>query len=205
MAKVPWGALFFGTVGGAAAFRALYRPARAVVRNGYVTRCAGDGGCDPHMAIQSAEGIAPVYAVTSGRVLEVKELGAKAQGARHVRIASSREPVVLCYELGSQSMVHLQPGQKIGMGEEIAKADTVGFGVERYVRKTDGSIEVLHIEPASWLASRGLGVSVKKRKAEQQWCEQGRRLVVPERSLQCGLELPEPPRATLLPVSVTTG
>lgn len=194
--KVPFGAIFFGLLGAGAVVRTFYRPHRAVVRDGYALRCAGGASCDKAVTIESMRGVAPVYAASPGVAVVAPGM---------IKIVSSREPVVLTYRFEGSHSVHVAHGQKVGMGQPIAQAGRVGFAVDQALRTgTAGDVKFKPLVPSAWLAARGLRLSSKHRRGEQQWCEGGRRLAVPEQALKCGMDLPEPASFMLLPVSVTT-
>jgi hypothetical protein len=74
------------------------------------------------------------------------------------------------------------------------------FGVSR---SATGEPTIAAIEPASWLAARGLRVSVQKQPTNK-WCETGRKITTPHQVSKCGLRLPVPASFMLLPVSVTS-
>lgn len=197
-AKVPWGALIAGGVGAAALVRTFYRPYRAVVADGYAFRCAAEGGCEPAMVIESYAGQAPVYAVTSGRVVVV--------APNVVQIASKSEPTVVRYEGeiatgGMQVQVGL--GDEVGIGQQIGMAQRLKFSVFVAWRDAAGKIEWRPNEPASWLATHGLRISAKRRASgSAKWCEGGRKLTVPQIVGNCKIKLPTPGAFMLLPVSV---
>lgn len=207
--RVPWGAIIWGGLGTALAVRALYRPARAVVSDGYAKRCAGrtNGGCSPTMLIESFAGAGPVYAPVAGRVLSAGQLkGISLPGHQAhtvIRIAAAREPVVLEYRGDLQPQV--QAGEQVGVGQQIALGSEVAFSVTE-LRSDGQQVASVQLEPASWLAARGLRISQRRHPADTEgpnWCEGGRKLVVPESAGLCNLELPAPGGLMLLPVSVT--
>jgi hypothetical protein len=177
--KIPWGALFLGGVGTAAAVRTFWRPHRAVMRDGQIARCAGDPNCRKSMTIR-AIGRPEVYAVASGRIVDVSERG-------RLVIAAANEPVLLVYS-GSGMRPRVGPG-KVSIGQQVADAEVLDFGVFALKRDPDGAISTVALEPAAWLSARGGG---------------GRHLVVPQKTMRCGFKLPAPGAAMLLPVSVTT-
>jgi hypothetical protein len=185
------GAYVWSAVTAALLFRTFYRPARAVVNKGYATRCPGEG-CKPGLAIEGP-GAVTVYAVTSGRA-------AVSQGS--VSIASDREPIVITYTGVGQ--VFVQTGEDIGMGQQLAVMNGVDFSVTEVFREPGGRVLFRPIEPASYLAARGLRISEKGAPASVLWCSHGRRITVPKAVLACGIRLPDPSSLMLLPVSVTT-
>lgn len=192
--------MVFGAAGAYGVFRTFYRPARAVVADGFVTACAAaNGKCDPAMVIESLAGRAPVYATTSGRVIAL---------GQSIQIASSTEPIVQRYDFDPTKGFEAQVanGQKVGIGQQIALAERVAFSVFVAWRNNDGSIKWIPNEPASWLAARGLSISVKKRSKGEGglWCDGGRKISVPGYVPNCNIRLPTPGSFMLLPVSVTT-
>lgn len=190
-----WGALGWTLAASAFAFRTFYRPARAAVKRGYVERCAGATGCQPSVRIKAYPATTEVYALTSGR------LAATATG---VSIASDREPVVVSY--GTLRQLFVPNGAEVGVGQAIGIADAVELAVTEIVRSADGKIAFRKIEPTAWLAARGLKVSVDGAAASSSslWCTGGRKLVMPTQVATCGIKVPTPSNAMLLPVSVTT-
>jgi hypothetical protein len=149
------------------------------------------------MGIESMRGVAPVYSVVPGRVLRV-------EGQRIV-LASSNEPVVVFYSGDLQSMV--VAGDAVGLGQTIAAGSSIQFAVSELVRQADGRVEEQVLEPAAWLAARGLSISAKSNVTDatgERWCEAGRKLVIPEQvRSSCEIRLPKPPGFALLPVSST--
>jgi len=207
--RLPWGAIVWSGVGGVLLWRTFYRPSRAVIADGYALRCAGKTGdqCFEAMRLGSFQGAAPVYTPVAGRVLSSGVIThAYVRGGApetSIRIAAQHEPVVLTYSGSIQPQV--SEGEQVGVGQQIALAQEVDFGVKE-LRHTSGGVEEVPLEPASWLAARGLQLSVKAHKADAEgpnWCEGGRQLRVPESAALCGLELPPPGGLMLLPVSVT--
>jgi hypothetical protein len=207
--RMPWGAIIWAGVGTALAVRTFYRPARAVVADGYAKACAGRlaGACRQSMLIESFTGAGPVYAPVSGRVLASGQLrGATVVGAQPhtiLRIAAAHEPVILEYAGALRPQV--QEGEQVGAGQQIALASELAFGVTE-LRSDGQQVAEVALEPASWLAARGLRISQKAHAADAEgpnWCEGGRKLVVPESAGLCDLELPPPGGLMLLPVSVT--
>ncbi len=195
--KYPWGAMFWGTVGVAAAVRALYRPFRAVMRDGFASRCAAEG-CSPNMVVDSFSGQSEIYAPVGGTVV--------ATTGSSIYIAIGSEPTLLEYSADpGQINVQVIPGEVVGAGQQIGLASRVRFGVYDLERTGNGGAKIGRpYEPASWLANHGCTVSHKKHKTTGEvWCEGGRKLVVPATVAKCGLRLPPPNGFALLPVSAT--
>lgn len=188
LAALAWAALATG-----ATVRTFHHPARALVQDGVVHRCAGEPGCDPSMDVKSLIGMAPVYALCSGRVI--------GQGPNSLHIASKHEPMILVYESLMQHAVGL--GKDVGIGQQVGLANMLRFSVFAVVRQPTGQLTLSAVEPAAWLAARGLAVSVKSHPAAK-WCEGGRKIVAPAGVPKCGLKLPTPASFMLLPVSVTS-
>ena len=206
--RVPWGTVAWGSIAGALLWRTFYRPSRAIVQDGFVRRCAGktSGVCSTSMAIESFEGAGPVYTPVAGRVLSVGALAAVSLPGivpqTVIRVAATHEPVILEYRGAVQPQV--SEGEKVGVGQQIALAQSLEFSVQE-IRRTATGTSPVQLEPASWLAARGYGISVKKHEADtegENWCEGGRKLRVPESAVLCNLELPAPGGLLLLPVSV---
>jgi hypothetical protein len=210
----PIGVVLLGAIGAGSAVRAAWRPHRALVRDGFVIRCAGpgavQGACDTGMHIESYRGKAEVYSPVAGRIVRVIPPGAQnpaAMAGGVIQVAAKGEPVLLSY-VGSVAHGGIDPqvtvGQKVGAGQVLGMAAGVAFAV-RFVQSTGGgAVTTIALEPASWLAARGLRVSAKRRAGQaRQWCEMGRKLQVPQSVGQCGMKLPNPSGFMLLPVSVT--
>jgi hypothetical protein len=181
--------LVFGTLGVAALVRALWRPARALVWAGKLSRCSGKssfGVCDPADVVTTTRG-EPVYAVTSGRIV--------AKGPTFIHIASDYEPVILAYQ-------GLAPGVKEGdtvaVGQQIGLSDgELAFTVQQW--KKGQQLE--YVAPGAWLAARGMAHVQGQTSAS--WCDTGRSIVVPpDARTTCGFALPDKAAFTLLPVSV---
>jgi len=192
--KYPWGAMFWGTIGIAAAVRALYHPFRAVMRNGFPSRCASDGSCDPSMTIDSFEGESEIYALGSGTVVAASPAG--------IYIALNSEPTLVEYAADpGQLVTQVVTGESVGAGQQIGLAKRVKFAV--YMIDQSATVG-RPFEPASWLANHGLRVSHKTHKTSGAvWCAGGRKLVVPQTVATCGMRLPPPNGFALLPVSAT--
>lgn len=189
-----WGAALWTVAAGAFAFRTFYRPSRAAVQRGYVERCSGGSGCIQSTKIRAYPDTTTVYALTSGRV---------AITATGVSIASDREPVVVSY--GTLGQVFVPNGAEVGLGQALGIASGVELAVTEIVRSSDGKISFKKIEPTAWLAARGLKVSVEGAASPSSlWCTGGRKLVMPVAVATCGIRVPTPSNAMLLPVSVTT-
>ncbi len=188
LAALAWTGLAAGTL-----LRTFYHPCRALIRDGYATRCAGEPNCDPTMDLKSLVGVAPVYAAASGRVI--------ATGPNYLHLASKHEPVILAYENVQQVQVGL--GADIGIGAQLGISSVLRFSVFGAVRSGSGAVSLVAIEPAAWLAARGLRVSEKSHPPGL-WCEGGRKVRTPAKVPNCGLKLPVPSGFMLLPVSVTS-
>lgn len=195
--KYPWGAIFWGTIGAAAAVRALYHPFRSVMRDGFASRCAAEG-CDPAMTIDSFSGQSELFAPVGGTVVSTSPTS--------IYIALGSEPTLLEY-VGTDGgmVVQVTPGEKVGAGQQIGLAKRVKFAVYEVARTAQGTAAIGRAyEPASWLANHGCTVSHKKHKVSGAvWCAGGRHLVVPDTVAKCGIRLPPPNGFALLPVSAT--
>lgn len=199
MANIPLGAVVLGALGVGAAVRTFYHPNRAVVADGFVLRCAADPGCAPAMVIESYAGKAPIFSTVAGRVV-----GATVS---QIMIVSKDEPVMVVYD-GETDRGGLDPqvsfGDDVGLGQQVGLGSRVNFSVRVALRAADGQAKWVPNEPAAWLAARGLRVSAKKRAGGgSQWCEGGRKIVVPKHVGECGIRLPSPGAFMLLPVSIT--
>ena len=188
-----WGAAIWATIGAALAFRTFYHPHRAVVERGFASRCTGDTGCNSPMTIQPERGTTTAYAVTSGTVV---------LSSAGLMLVSDREPVLIGY--GAQiGQVLLPNGAEVGIGTPLAVMRQVDLTVTEIVRSPTGQVSFRALEPASWLASRGLTIAAKGNLKGALWCTHGRTIVLPTKVAQCGTKLPAPSAALLLPVSVT--
>jgi murein DD-endopeptidase MepM/ murein hydrolase activator NlpD len=180
-----------GAIAAASAVKAVFRPHRAVVREGAVSGCPGVNQyneCDPTLPIEAPAGTA-VYSTATGRVVAV--------GEDFVHIATRNEPVVLYYDGITPSVTE---GQYVGRGQEIGSSrGRLYFGVQQFVQGGG----VVNIEPSSWLAARGNRIASKYTGPGGQWCEQGRHISVP-RSAGAPCQFHEPDKAAfaLLPVTV---
>lgn len=188
---LPLSAAVWSVLGGFAAYRALVRPTRAVFDQGEVTACPGGAGCARGLAIRSSRGIAAVYALVSGTVTRV--------AGDRIELASSVEPVLVSYQGISTASVAV--GQAVKAGQPIGQAAELTLSVAQIQRYADGRLGTVGIEPASWLASRGLRPAARTTPGAL-WCQAGRSLVVPQDVARCGLRLPDPPGFSLLPVTV---
>lgn len=171
---------------------------RAVFDSGEITECPGSSrGCELTLGIRSATGPAPVYSLVSGTVSRVVP-------GSVVEIASAVEPVIVSYvgalELNAAG-VQIAPGQAVRVGQVLGRAASIGLAVAQLTRLADGRIAMVPIEPASWLASRGLRVATTLTPG-MQWCQGGRTLVVPAEAARCGMRIADPPGFSLLPVNV---
>jgi hypothetical protein len=181
-------------LGGIAALslvKSVFRPHRAVVREGAVANCPGPNPynvCDPTLPIDTPQGAA-VYSTATGRIVAV--------GADFVHVATRNEPVVLYYDGISPTV---SEDQYVGRGQKIGESTgRVGFGVQQF---TPGG-DVVNIDPSSWLAARGNRIAGKYTGAGTQWCEQERHVSVPRSSgAPCQFYEPDKAAFALLPVTV---
>jgi hypothetical protein len=187
----PVAVAVWSVIGGFAAYRALVRPVRAVFDQGQVTDCPGGAGCTPTLGIRSTSGVAPVYALVSGTATRV--------APDRVELTSRHEPVIVSY-LGALAPT-LAPGQVVRAGDLIGQTDHVSLAVSQIQRLAGGALASVAIEPASWLATRGLRAATKLTPGTL-WCQGGRTLAVPQDVARCGMRLPEPSGFSLLPVNV---
>jgi hypothetical protein len=195
--KYPWGAILWGTVGVAAAVRALYHPFRSVIRDGFASKCSAEN-CDPTMTIDSFSGESEIYAPVGGVVVSTTDSS--------IYLALGSEATILEYLSAPGAMVvQVQPGESVGAGQQIGLASRLQFGVYEITRTTDGHAALGRpYEPASWLANHGCKISHKKHTTTGAvWCEGGRKLVVPQAVANCGIRLPPPNGFALLPVSAS--
>lgn len=192
--KLPWSALIAASLGTLSAVRAFYRPNRALTKEGYVRLCAADNACDPAMTLDAAGG--SVYCPLAGTVLSA--------GTGWVVIKPDVDDVVLSYAWtpsAAPSQQLVASGAHVGAGQQIAVGGVFRFSVRQVVRGPSGTSIGAPFEPASWLAVRGLRISMKSR-APSLWCETGRNLTVPQGVAKCEIELPSPSPLSLLPVTV---
>ncbi len=191
LAAITWSALTLGLLA-----RTFYRPQRAVVAKGYAVGCPGkvSGTCKPELSIQGSPGAVPIYAVTSGAAAIASD--------GSLSIASDREPIVVSYGKGPEQLL-VRTGEHVGLGQQVGFMSKVAFSVTEIVRDGAGGVTFRPIEPASWLAARGLRIAQSGNVPSDLWCSHGRTISVPSASLSC-VRLPEPSALMLLPVSVTT-
>jgi hypothetical protein len=179
-----------GTIATLAAIRTLFRPHRAIVREGAIARCPGGSPCDPTLAVDTpAE--EPVFATAPGRVVAI--------GQGYVHIAARSDPVILYYD-GVLAEDGLVEGQYVGGGQRIGRSTgRIFFGVMEFA---PGG-EAYNVDPSSWLASRGQRIAARYTGPGTAWCEESRHVSVP-RSAGAACQLHEPDRAkfALLPVTV---
>jgi hypothetical protein len=182
-----------GGIATLALVKALFRPHRAVVREGAVAACPGAnprGVCDASLAIDSPAGTA-VYATAGGRIA--------ASGDRFLHLATSDEPVMLMYD---GVVPEVQEGQYVGRGQKIGTVlqSRMYFSVTQFL--PNGSL--VKVDPSSWLASRGQKIAATYTGAGTSWCEQGRHIEVPESAGRaCDLHEPDKGAFALLPVTVS--
>lgn len=183
-----------GTLGLMSGIKFFWRPHRAVVREGRVEACPGDNQydvCDPTLRITAPAGVG-AYAPLSGIVA--------ATGDNFVHIIGRHEPVIVMID-GIQPRV--EEGQSVGPGQRIGTTlSQVAIGVweiapgEPFTMKT--------VDPASWLASRGMRVAAENTGSGELWCEGGRDITVPKSAgSACALRRPQPGKFGLLPVQVS--
>lgn len=195
---MPW---VLGGVGALLAFRTFYRPHRALIAEGFVSRCAGPKTdpsnptygyiCDVTMTVvqggPDGGGLDDVFSVVKGDVISV--------GPYWVHIQAINEPVVLYY---GNILPSVEMGERVGRGQTIGQGEEIHFGVwELYPQG-----RIVALEPASWLASRGLRVASTLTEGGK-WCSDGRKIAVPrDVHSRCPMELPKEAGFALLPVSV---
>lgn len=196
--KHPYGAMFWAGLGALAAFRALYHPWRTLVKDGFPSRCSGDGSCDPSMTISSFSGQTEVYSPVRG-VVAVAKPGS-------LLIIPDDQAVVLEYRSDPNAfLVQMHSGDKVSAGQQVGLASQVSFAVWILSRTASGQPQMgAAIEPASWLATHGIKISATYHKNQTTWCGAGRKLVVPQTvASQCSITLPAPTGYALLPISAT--
>jgi hypothetical protein len=192
---IPATTYVLGTIGALFLFRGIWFPNRAVVKKGAISTCAGSspsGGCDPSMRIQAEKG-AKIFATGGGKVLSV--------GPDWIHIQVSNEPVILFYQGLKPSRgegSHVFAGQKIGEA-----SGEVLFGVWELTPDKGAGVDLVPVEPASWLAARGMRVAMKDESDKNLWCAERRHLVVPKDAHgKCKLRNPRAAGFALLPVSI---
>jgi len=184
--------------GALALTRGFFRPHRAVVHTGGVSKCSGgtaSTACDPADTLAVQPGT-DVYALSPGRVVLVDSL--------RIEIVLSNEPVVLVYEGVEPSILG---GHHVGRGEVIGHA---AGAVVRFATlalfQGQGGPEVRPMPPSAWLAARGLRHAVSDTGAGGSWCEGGRRIEIPVASQRgCEFSMPDPAGFSLLPVQIGAG
>jgi len=183
---LTWPTVLWGAAGAAALVRAFWNPAR-VVTDAPPLGCPGMG-CDPGLMFGPSS--ASMYAVTSGRVHAMDPtLG--------LQIVSRVEPVLVTYQ-GWTALDNLRVGQDVRLGQNLGQALR---GLTFAVQQIQPGGKLVPLEPASWLAARGLKPSSV---ASPLWCAQGRKILVPRAVASCGFRLPDPSSVMLLPVSTMT-
>jgi hypothetical protein len=190
--KVAWGAVTWGALGLLALTRAFWRGNRALMRDGYVASCAGGKDCSTEMTVDATEDAQAIYSPVSGVVVSAD--------TNNVVIVPNNEAAVLQFSM-SEAQVQVATGQRVGAGQQIGLARRIGFSVSRL----NADASMTPYEPASWLAVHGMRVSGKFRfetKADEQWCETGRKLEVPSQVASCGMSIASPSGYALLPVNI---
>jgi hypothetical protein len=192
---VPWSALIAATLGTVAAVRAFYRPNRSLTKDGYVRLCAADNACDPAMTVDAA----------GGNVMSPMAAQVISAGPGWAVLKPDLDDVLLSYawdpSSGPSAQVMAQ-GQHVHAGQVLAIGGVFRFSVRQLSRGSSGTTVGAPLEPAAWLAVRGLRISSKS-KEPSLWCEGGRALTVPQGVAKCGIELPAPSPYSLLPVTVS--
>lgn len=193
-ALVPF--VFVG-LGALALVRGAFRPHRAILKEGTVSRCGGPNQflvCDPTDAIGTPVST-PAYATAPAKVVAV--------GERFVHLAVTNEPVFLMYEGIEPSVVE---GQHVGRGQKIGTATgPVAFGVWQ-LAPSDKGPKMQVVPAAAWLAARGMKHVIKNTGPADKWCEGGRVIRVPANVKQaCGFRQPDPAKFALLPVQIEMG
>lgn len=191
---IPATTYVLGTIGALFLFRGIWFPNRAVVKKGTVSACAGSTaqGCDPSMHIVAEKGT-KVFAAGGGKVLSV--------GPDWMHIQVTNEPVILFYQ-------GVKPGRKEGShvfaGQKIGESDgALMFGVWELTQDTGEGVDLVPVEPASWLAARGMKIAMKEEGDGGLWCTEKRHLIVPKDAHgKCKLRNPRAAGFALLPVSI---
>lgn len=183
-----------GGIAGLALVKTLFRPHRAVVREGGVAACPGPNRykvCDASLSIAAPAGTG-AFATAGGRIAAI--------GDRFVHLAAHDEPVVLMYD-GITPVSSLREGQYVGRGQKLGESNGhVYFSVTQFM---PGG-KLVKIDPSSWLASRGQKIAATYTGPGTEWCEQGRTIEVPlEAGRACGLHEPDRGSFALLPVTVS--
>lgn len=192
---IPATTYVLGTIAGLFLLRGIWFPNRAVVKKGAISSCAGSsasGGCDPSMRIQVEKGT-KVFAAGGGKVLSV--------GPNWIHIQVTNEPVILFYQGLKPSRGE---GSHVFAGQKIGEADSeLLFGVWELTPDTGQGVDLVPVEPSSWLAARGMRVAVKDESEESLWCAERRHLLVPKDAHgKCKLRNPRAAGFALLPVSI---
>lgn len=193
-AVMPFVFMGLGTL---SVLRGVFRPHRAVLQRGTVSRCAGPNQfmvCDPTDQVEAPEGT-DAYATAPGKVVAV--------GDGFVHVAVSNEPVFLMYEGIDPVVVE---GQYVGRGQTLGKAmGPVSFGVWQLAPGKAGPV-MQQVPAAAWLAARGMKHVVKNLGAANKWCEGGRTIQVPSAVKEsCSFKQPDPAKFALLPVQINMG
>ena len=189
----------YAIIGALCLLRGVWRPHRAILREGQVTRCSGQssyGSCDPSIALSAPTGTR-VYAVAPGRIMAAED------GFLH--ILADNEPVLLMYA-GLAPSVH--EGTYVGRGQTIGTVGegTVHFSVSEMVPADNAlGYQLQALPPSAWLAARGMRTAAK-REPTALWCDQGRSINVPPEAMRsCDFLRPEPGKFGLLPIQVEMG
>lgn len=175
--------------------RGLFRPHRAVIHTGGISKCSGVSAgtaCDPADTLAVQPGT-DVYALSPGRVVLA--------ASTRIEIVLANEPVVLVYD-GVDPLV--PEGHHVGRGETIGRAAgaVVRFATLALFRGKGGP-EVRPMPPSAWLAARGMRHAVDDTGAGGAWCEGGRHIGIPVASQRgCEFAMPDPAGFSLLPVEI---
>ena len=195
---MSFGAYVWAGVAALSAYRALVRPVRAVFASGTITECPGAHSCEPTLDIRSATGMAFVHSLVSGVVNRVIP-------GKLIELVSNNEAVVVSYAgslVLNEAGARIAPGQRVKVGQILGQATQVGLSVSRITRLADGSLALAPLEPASWLAARGLRAATRLSDGTK-WCQGGRSLVIPSAVARCNIGLPTPSGFSLLPVNAS--
>lgn len=196
--KHPYGAWIWGGLAAALAFRALYHPWRALIKDGFPAVCSGDSNCDPSMQINSFSGESEVYAPVRGTIAVAK--------TGTILLIPADQAVVLEYTGDASTFLQqVKSGDVVSAGQQIALASVFNFAVWQLQRTTSGQAQMgPALEPASWCATHGIKISATYHKNQSTWCGAGRKLVVPQTvASSCNITLPAPSGYALLPISAT--